>query len=422
MIDGRKVQVSGAYLENEKQISSQAGKNLGTNTNRTIMQNADKDFGGDVGAATAAWLAGGEGGDGDGGRGYPGPGGTVIPPDLFGIRGFLGDWLMEQLKKPPTPYNGSLDVGLDPMLTQAAGLFGQGLEKTEGDLDRASMDLNPLRGMASNPNYTDITAALDAIRKQGQGQLEDTLAGIREKYSAYGLGQGSDVTEGLARGGGRVIADMTAQQQQLVTQIMESGKARQLSAAQALPGASTGIAQARTQAYGTAGAGLSTIGQVSQTTRENNLARNYAEFVRLQQPNPLANTAVGYATGFPPVKPIIPENGNNNWLMGILGMAGAALPGLIGLSDRNLKEDIQPVEAVDILQASADLPIFRWKYKGMPTPHIGPMAQDFQKNYGVGDGTTINLIDVMGVLLASNKAIAEKVVGRGRTAGAAKHA
>jgi hypothetical protein len=88
------------------------------------------------------------------------------------------------------------------------------------------------------------------------------------------------------------------------------------------------------------------------------------------------------------------------------------------MSDRNMKTDIAPVAAKDVLARLDALPIFRWKYKGDATPHIGPMAQDFQAAFGVGDGRTINLVDVVGVMLASQKGLAEKIVGRGKTAGA----
>ena len=73
---------------------------------------------------------------------------------------------------------------------------------------------------------------------------------------------------------------------------------------------------------------------------------------------------------------------------------------------QNLKEDIEPVDTESVAKALKGLPISRWKYKGDSVRHIGPMAQDFQEAFGVGDGKHIHLVDVMGVLLAGMKEMA----------------
>jgi hypothetical protein len=79
---------------------------------------------------------------------------------------------------------------------------------------------------------------------------------------------------------------------------------------------------------------------------------------------------------------------------------------LLAASDREAKEDIRP--AGRVLDRLRRLPIYRWRYKGDQTQHLGPMAQDFQEAFGVGDGKTIALVDVMGVLLAVMKELAEQ--------------
>jgi hypothetical protein len=81
------------------------------------------------------------------------------------------------------------------------------------------------------------------------------------------------------------------------------------------------------------------------------------------------------------------------------------LPWLIA-SDRELKEDIRPLDET-VVDRLIDLPISRWRYKGDPTPHIGPMAQDFTEQFGVGDGKHIHLVDVMGIMLAATKEMAK---------------
>lgn len=79
-------------------------------------------------------------------------------------------------------------------------------------------------------------------------------------------------------------------------------------------------------------------------------------------------------------------------------------------SDRNLKKNIFKVDDhSDIVNKYKKLPIYNWTYRGDDKPHIGPMAQDFKKIFGKGDGKTISLVDVLGTTLALNKAVAEKM-------------
>jgi trimeric autotransporter adhesin len=72
-------------------------------------------------------------------------------------------------------------------------------------------------------------------------------------------------------------------------------------------------------------------------------------------------------------------------------------------SDRNLKENFATVQALEILDKVAGLPISRWNFKGdAATPHIGPMAQDFHAAFGLGtDDKHIATVDADGVALAA---------------------
>jgi len=339
---------------------------------------------------------------------FPGTGGTVIQPDLFNLRNVLGAFLQDKIANwKPEAYGGDLSMGLDPMFGDAASMYRQGLDATNRDLEQFQGDLNPLRQLSQTGGAPDIVSALEGIRTKGMMDIEDQSAQIREKFGRMGLGHSSDISEYLGRGVSRGVADINSQQSQLIASIMDSAANRKLSAAQGLAGANTGMAGLRAGAYGQAAGGLAGIGAASQSVKEGNLSRQYAEFVRMQQPNPYLASATGYATGFAPPKPVIPEQGGNN-MAGFLAALGPIGAALIGLSDRNVKEDIRPIKASNVEAALASLPIYNWKYKGSPTPHIGPMAQDFQKAFGVGDGRNIALIDVMGVLLASQKAVMER--------------
>ncbi len=74
------------------------------------------------------------------------------------------------------------------------------------------------------------------------------------------------------------------------------------------------------------------------------------------------------------------------------------------LSDRNFKENFALVDGRDILERLASIPVETWNLKSQEPSirHIGPMAQDFQAAFGVGeDETRISTTDADGVALAA---------------------
>jgi hypothetical protein len=92
--------------------------------------------------------------------------------------------------------------------------------------------------------------------------------------------------------------------------------------------------------------------------------------------------------------------------------------GTCPMSDRNVKSDIEPVDTDAVLAGVAQLPIARWRYTGDPAraPHIGPMAQDFQAAFAVGeDDRHIFSADGDGVALAAIQALHRRVVELERT-------
>ena len=74
-----------------------------------------------------------------------------------------------------------------------------------------------------------------------------------------------------------------------------------------------------------------------------------------------------------------------------------------GVSDRDAKRDIEPVDGREFLDKVLVLPISEWSYKGDGgTRHVGPMAQDFRASFGLGqDDKTISYTDPAGVALAA---------------------
>lgn len=92
---------------------------------------------------------------------------------------------------------------------------------------------------------------------------------------------------------------------------------------------------------------------------------------------------------------------------GLLSGIGA-IKGLFP-SSKQLKEDYQTINTEEILSKINQLDIEKWKYKGINNYHLGPYAEQFKELFGVGDGESINMIDMFGVLLSSVKELSIKL-------------
>lgn len=80
-------------------------------------------------------------------------------------------------------------------------------------------------------------------------------------------------------------------------------------------------------------------------------------------------------------------------------------------SDRNMKAGLTPVDRGATLEQITKLPISIWHYTNSPAVrHIGPMAQDFQAAFGVGeDDKHISVVDGLGVVLAAIQGLHQQV-------------
>jgi hypothetical protein len=80
-------------------------------------------------------------------------------------------------------------------------------------------------------------------------------------------------------------------------------------------------------------------------------------------------------------------------------------------SDRNLKENITPVDPSDVLARVVSMPVSVWNYKvDAEAKHIGPMAQDFKSAFGLGDSDkVIGTVDADGVALAAIQGLNKKL-------------
>ncbi len=86
------------------------------------------------------------------------------------------------------------------------------------------------------------------------------------------------------------------------------------------------------------------------------------------------------------------------------------------LSDRNAKKDFAPLDAEEVLEKLAQVPVEQWHYKwekDSDTMNIGPMAQDFKHTFYPGrDDKGITTLEFDGVELAAIKGLNQKLEDR----------
>lgn len=80
-------------------------------------------------------------------------------------------------------------------------------------------------------------------------------------------------------------------------------------------------------------------------------------------------------------------------------------------SSRHLKTDIRAVEPAKLLDKVARLPVSEWRFKhgSEDVRHVGPMAEDFQVLFGLGDGSHLSTVDVQGIALAAIQGLHEQL-------------
>jgi trimeric autotransporter adhesin len=124
---------------------------------------------------------------------------------------------------------------------------------------------------------------------------------------------------------------------------------------------------------------------------------------------------------------IIDRTSNNSrFLIGTNGFVGIGTSGptnrlhvnggvsaiaFVPTSDRNAKENFEPISPREVLNKVAALPISTWDYKDYQDGrHMGPMAQDFYEAFHLGGSEkTITTVDPDGVALAAIQGLNEKV-------------
>ena len=179
--------------------------------------------------------------------------------------------------------------------------------------------------------------------------------------------------------------------------------------------------------YGTEGANLSNIAMSGNTNKANTVMQTGGARASLASSTGAQHTGIitGLATAGAnlsiaqmnnetaiEVARLQGRSDSRNSAGGIFGnafgmWAGAGFP---GLSDINLKENIQEISTTAILQGVLDTPVYAWSYKDAAGNHIGPMAQDFHAAFKTGTSDkVIPVVDMNGVAMASIQAINDKL-------------
>ncbi len=197
-------------------------------------------------------------------------------------------------------------------------------------------------------------------------------------------GRKSDLTMALAHAGvsnatrlrGRDMAEAEAEQQQL--NVINMGKGLAVN-----PATSLGLSNNAGQA-GFSGAmrGYGQQGQLLNADYRNRMAGWEAE-----------------------------QSSNNSLFSGLGSIAGYAMSTGM-LSSKDYKEGRKP--ARDVLEALHEMPVDTYRYKdgiadGGAQQHVGPMAEDFHAATGKGDGRTIPMQDMVGMLTGAVQELDKKV-------------
>lgn len=84
----------------------------------------------------------------------------------------------------------------------------------------------------------------------------------------------------------------------------------------------------------------------------------------------------------------------------------------INTSSREVKTGFKSIENRQILEQLVTMPITRWQYrqeKDRGLEHLGPVAEDFQATFNLGDGEHISTVDADGIALSAIKGLHEMV-------------
>jgi hypothetical protein len=257
------------------------------------------------------------------------------------------------------------------------------------EMDRA----RALGGGGGAPNYI---AAASRAQRELPGQMADAMTGVNAQL-AQDIRQGR--LAGLAgiHGVGGTMGGMSLDDARLGQQAALANQGADLQAQQMGMQGRLGALSGMQSLYGTTPGMASMFG--------NQALNAYGQRAGMDQAR--NQFGLGYLDAQMRSQQLGHEQKGTPWWKTALSVAGTVAPyAAMALSDKNAKTEIKSVgrgTTSKMAKYLKELPLKTWKYKGDDTTHFGPMAQDFKKKFGIGDGRTLHLADVMGVVLATAK-------------------
>jgi hypothetical protein len=252
------------------------------------------------------------------------------------------------------------------------------------------------------------TGLLSAGSQAGTG-MQDALtrmAGVLGDYGRTSADATQAGTSALAAAGNlqagsydRILQALGLQSQHALGQGQLANQAAGINAQAA--GMLPGLINSMTGANTTGASGQLDVARYMSGLQSGNIDRNWQAWQQAQQ-YPFLNPAISFMTSMPQGQqmPIIPSSSgsaDSMWGSAASGMVTALM--MAGMfSSRRLKDILDVVDNHRMVDLMERLSVYSWKYKHDSVPHIGPMAEDFREIFGIGDGTTIQYGDAIGVL------------------------
>jgi len=223
------------------------------------------------------------------------------------------------------------------------------------------------------------------MAQQMESQSKAQMARLREEFGTGAAGSArysSPLMMAQEAGLAQTAADMNQQMSTLQYQDRVAGDQRQRQTMQDMMG----------------------MGNAEQANQQAGLDMGYQDWLRRQGWGmDQAGRFVGQ--NYQPDYLADPNDGNSAsgdateaaWISAL----GIALGAMMG-SDENIKHDIAPVNNAEILERFKALKVQQWKYNGDDALHVGPMAQDFAAQFGLGKSDKmIGMVDAHGVTMAA---------------------
>jgi hypothetical protein len=303
------------------------------------------------------------------------------------------------------PYPGTVTPGLSLGQQAGLGIGGTGSETA----------LNTLRElMQAKPSYTSDPEAVnrfftESIEKPATTQFyRDTLPEIEAGLASRGLNRGPLAGRQLSRAGEEFSAQLNDIRGNLVYADEEAATAAKETAQDRSLGAIDAYNQLRSQDIGS----RLELGAMTRDVEGQQLGEEFQNYLQQQ---PEYNPWLGYLTQALGTQAFsyanVPGQASN---AGTGVSAGLGILGLLAaLSTRKAKDKIDDIDPEQILTKLIGLPVDRWRYKpeffaGIVGEHIGTYAEDFNAAFDLEGGDKIQLIDMVGVLLAGIQGLAEQ--------------